>query len=160
MVSFQFVFDLHIRNNRILNVGRSRWYSIDTMSAALQLRSRARQGRLAKDRVLHDITREDTYIENPPGPAVYIGAAKDIHLDTLQVTYTEKAILPRKTAAIVVENAASVRMQGLHVESEQQKVYAGVHIHDSVAKDNEGVTVEEIQISGPLTMETVVEDPN
>ena len=148
-------YDLSISGNHIREVGRSRWYGVDNMAAALQITTHAERGRLAKERAIHDITLKNNRIENPPGPALYIGAARDIHINALHISYAENSVVPKKTAAIVIENAASIGMKRIQVESQQKEVHAGVLICDSVDEGFEGADIEEIQITGPITMETV-----
>ena len=151
-------FDLTLRNNHIRDVGRSRWYGVEGMAAALQIITRAEQGRLAEERPLHEITLTNNFFEDPPGPAIYVGAAKDIHMDTLHISVLRKQYCTAQTAAVVLENAASVRMKRVQVESKQKDVHAGVRICDSVEDGFEGADIEEIQITGPITMETVVDE--
>ncbi len=148
-------YDLSISGNHIREVGRSRWYGVDNMAAALQITTHAERGRLAKERAIHGITLRNNRFENPPGPALYIGAARNIHIDTLQISYSENSVVPKKTAAIVIENADTIGMKRIQVESQQKEVHAGVLICDSVDEGLEGADIEEIQITGPITMETV-----
>lgn len=149
---------LVIRNNRIVNVGRSRWYGIARNSAAIQVFTLANGGKTARARGVRNIILEENEVVNPPGAALYIGAAADISVNGLQAAYSADFSLQRKTAASIVENASRIRMQGLRLESFLPQVEAGVLIHESVDPGTSGVEIEDIQITGPLTTQTIMDN--
>lgn len=149
---------LTIRNNQIRNVGQSRWYGIERNSAAIQIMALAQGGHPAEDRLLDGVVMGKNIIENPPGAAVYIGSARNVALNTVSISYSGDRKPPRKTAAIIIENAAFVRMKHIKVDSAQPNVRAGILILDTVDKGVDGVTVEDIQISGPITMDTILDE--
>ncbi|NLV46966.1 MAG: right-handed parallel beta-helix repeat-containing protein [Candidatus Hydrogenedentes bacterium] len=146
---------LVIRNNRIVNVGRSRWYGIARNSAAIQVFTLAKGGKTAQVRGVRNVILEENEVVNPPGAALYIGAAADIRVNGLNATYSVDASLQRETTAIVVENASRIRMQGIRVESFLPQVEAGVLIHESVDPGTSGLEIEDIQITGSLTTQTI-----
>jgi hypothetical protein len=148
-------YDLTIRNNSIKDVGRSRWYGQDLRGAAIQIVTRASGGRLAAERYFHDVVLENNTVENPPGAAVYIGAARDVAIKQLHVLYRSDAVMPRETAAVLVENAAAVRVEGLHVASEQPGVSAAIMIGETVDAGEAGIILADIDVSGRPGIKTV-----
>lgn len=146
-----------IRNNHVRNVGLSRWYGIERNSAAIQIMALARGEKTAKDRIVNNVLLANNVIEDPPGAGVYIGAARNVSVNTANISYSGERTLNRKTAAIIVENASSVRMKRITVKSDQPGVEAGILIYESVDSGTGGVSVEEIQTSGPITLQTIVD---
>ena len=148
-------YDLIIRNNSIKDVGRSRWYGKDPRGAAIQIVTRASGGRLAADRYFHEVVLEDNTVVNPPGAAVYIGAARNVAIKQLRVLYRSDAVMPRETAAVLVENAAAVRVEGLHVASEQSEVSAAIMIGETVDAGDAGIVLTDVNVSGRPGIKTV-----
>lgn len=150
-------YDIILRNNSIKDVGYSRWYGKDPRGAAIQMSTRALGGRLAAERRLREVTLENTIVINPPGAAVYIGAADDVAIKNLRVFYREDGIMPRETAAIIVEDASGVHLEGTRIESQQDDVVAGLYIESSVDAGIAGLSMDAIQLSGPPGMKTAVD---
>ena len=146
-----------LRNNRIRNVGLSRWYGIERNSAAIQIMALARGGKLAKDRIVSNVLLSNNIIEDPPGAGIYIGAARNVSLNTVAISYSAEAPLRKKTAAIIVENASSIRMRRVNVRADQPDVETAVLIDETVDSGAGGVSVEEIQTTGPITLETIID---
>lgn len=146
-----------IRGNHILNVGRSRWYGIERKSAAIQVFTLAAGGKTAVDRGVKDILLEGNDVVNPPGAALYIGSAADITVKGLHASYTKDYMANHKTATVILENAASVRMSGIQVDSLSPLVEYGVLIEDSVAPGSTGVQVDDIHVSAPIDIEAIMD---
>ena len=147
--------DILLRNNHIEEVGWSRWYGTDSRGAAIQMMTKASRGQLARDRGVEEITLENTTVLNPPGAALYIGAARDIFVSGLRVEYTETHIQPRKTSAVIVENASAVQMEQIEVSVATRDVEAAVLIKESVDAGRAGISVDDVHVSGPLNLETI-----
>jgi hypothetical protein len=150
-------YDLTIRGNFIKAVGRSRWYGTDPRGAAIQVAARAREGRLAASREVQQITLSDNTVVNPPGAALYVGAAQDIKIEKLRVYYQRDAVIPRSTSAIILENATKVRLENIRIEAKVAGINAGVLIHPSVEKGVAGVIVEDVRLLGPPEMKSVID---
>ncbi len=149
--------DLVIRGNSIKDVGRSRWYGQDKRGAAIQLMTKALGGRPAAERHIKNIVIDENVIVNPPGAAVYVGAVEDADVTQLRVFYREDASMPRQTAAVILENASGVQIDGLRIESKQADVTAGVLIESTVDAGNAGVTMNAIQLSGAPSMKPFID---
>ncbi len=149
--------DLVLRDNSIKDVGYSRWYGQDPRGAAIQLCTKALGGRLAAERRLRNVIIENNIIINPPGAALYIGAARDIHVKGLRVFYREDGVMPREAAAVIVEDAAGVHLEGMRIESRQEASTAGLLIEASVEPGAAGVSMDAIQLSGPPGMKTAID---
>ena len=67
----------------------SRWYGQDERGAAIQLMAKASGGRLTAEPYVHSVLLEKNIIVNPPGAALYIGAARNVAIRQLQVYYRD-----------------------------------------------------------------------
>ncbi|MCL5269512.1 MAG: right-handed parallel beta-helix repeat-containing protein [bacterium] len=66
-----------IRGNTIRNVGRSGGYN-QPRGGAIQLMGRKYPYDMANDRILRGLVVEGNTIVNPPGAAIFVGAARDV----------------------------------------------------------------------------------
>ncbi len=150
-------YDLLIKRNSIKDVGRSRWYGEAANGAAIQIMTKALDGRLAAEWRASEMTLDNNIIVNPPGAALYIGAAHDVLVKNLRAYYREGGRIPRDAAAVIIENAAGIILQQPRIESETEHPVACVLIGDSVAPGNAGAIVENLRFSGPAGVKTVVD---
>jgi len=149
--------DIVIRNNSIKDAGRSRWYGENPRGAAIQIKTLALGGRLAAERLLRGVTLENNLIINPPGAGVYIGAAREVFVHQLRVFYRSDGVMPRAAAAMVIEDAAAVRVENLRVESQHTDVTAGLLIEPSVDGGEAGVRMNGVHVSGFPGLQAVID---
>lgn len=139
--------DIVVRNNRLENLGYSKWYAESSLGAAIQIKGSAlgRPMGLSEDTLTSQITLEGNRILNPPGAGISVGAARDILIVDSRIVYTDHARMMRTTSAIVLHQTVGVRIVGLDVSSKRPEIAAAIDVDDSVAAGPIGVTYEGIR---------------
>ena len=145
-----------MRNNLLVNGGRSRWYAVSRNSASIQIGCFTAGGKTAPTRAIHDVVLENNDIINPPGAALYLGAVRNVLVLGLQVDYTQTEG-SRNSSAIMVENGDNVKMSHIRVNSASRQLEAAVSIGEDCAQGDAGVLIEEIQLSGAVDTQLVVD---
>ncbi len=65
--------------------------------------------------------------------------------------------MPREAAAVIVEDADGVHLEGTRIESKQEASVAGLLIEASVDPGAAGIFMDVMQLSGPPGMETAID---
>lgn len=125
--------NLVIRRNTIRDCGRSMWYGADPRGAAIQIVGKSLGG-VAADRILENIVLEDNQCINPPGAALFIGAAGNVEVVRLNATYMPGFIPPRRTAAILVENVDNLRVEDCAASATQPEITATLRLGPEVGR--------------------------
>ncbi len=143
-----------IRHNTVRDCGRSMWYGADPRGAAIQIAGRAVSG-LAAGRLLRGITVVDNQCVNPPGAALYIGAAEGVTVSGLAVWCEPDWTAPRPCAAVVVENTGGLNLSDVRLESANPEMDAVVRLEASVGAGEGGAVLRRVETTAPLGVKLV-----
>ena len=81
---------------------------------------------------------------------------RNVLVQGLQVDYTQTEG-SRNSSAIMVENGDNVKMSHIRVNSASRQLEAAVSIGEDCAQGDAGVLIEEIQLSGAVDTQLVVD---
>lgn len=134
-----------IRNNTITGGGHARGYGDSPRGASIQVQGIGLDGRLGENRPVHDITISANQIRNPPGAAIFIGAARKVRISGNTITASPEAPSYRECASLIVDNCANVLMKNNTITDVRAQTTAAVQISRSTAGGNAGVSIRALE---------------
>jgi hypothetical protein len=149
--------DVTIRQNLFKGGGSSKGYGDSPIGASILIRG-CGLGRLAEQRFQRRIRIEDNTFIDPPGDAIAIGAAEDVAILSNRVSFTGGAKTQRRSAAVLLENCAGVRVDGLELIDARPNPCPAVRIMGSAAPGEEGVRVKGLTTTLPNGQPTIVDE--
>ena len=152
-----FVDDLTIRNNTIVGVGYAEGYGGSRHGAAIQIKGTKFGHGLAEGRVQRNIVIENNRIVDPPGAAIFVGAAQGVELNGNRVEISPDAKPHRRTSAILLVNCGGVRVDGLKVTDPRGLFAAAIEIDPSVVRGDAGVTISNVEATGKSDVSSILD---
>jgi hypothetical protein len=149
--------DVTIRQNVFKGGGASQGYGDSPVGASILVRG-CGLGRLAEQRFQRRIRIEDNTFTDPPGDAIAIGAAEDVSILSNRVNFTGSAKTRPRSAAVLLENCAGVRVEGLELTDARPNPCPAVLITASVAPGEAGVKVKGLPATLPNGQPVIVDE--
>ena len=105
-------FGVTIRGNTITGCGYGRGYGDSPRGASVQIQGIGLDGRLARGRPVHDVTRVGNRFIDPPGAGLFIGAARNVRIEGNSIAASADAFSPRPCAVMIIEDCEGVVLEG------------------------------------------------
>jgi hypothetical protein len=134
-------WNISITRNRFVRGGTCAGYADSPRGAALVIQGSRLGHALANANSVRGITVVENHFIDLAGAAVFAGGASDVRLISNRISSSPQAELRRKSAAIVVDQSASVVITGTEVHDERPGVTAAVEIRPGAAPDENGVRI-------------------
>lgn len=129
-------WDIKIRNNTFTRGGN------DTIIRIMAFRL---GHKLAVGRTLRGITIEDNLFTNPPGTAIFVGAAKDVVIRNNRIIREAGSAFPKNQPAVKLENCGGISIENLAVSDPGQTYKTVLHIGDTVDKGEGGIKIDNMK---------------
>jgi hypothetical protein len=135
---------IKICNNKISDVGYSAEFcrgNDDITKACIQIKGLKLEWALAEGHILRDIVIENNRIVNPPGAAIFVGAADNVKIIGNRSRSAFATGIGQGVGSILLANCNRVVIDNYNVTDSQPETTCAVEILSSVSPGKSGVTI-------------------